>query len=93
MLNKLFDDYDFSGSKLAVMVNGLGGTPLMDLYILNSEVHKNLLDRNLMIHRTLVGNYMTSLEMSGCSISLLKLDEELIKLLDSPACTPAWTVV
>ncbi|HSH35534.1 dihydroxyacetone kinase subunit DhaK [Schnuerera sp.] len=76
--------------EVAVMVNGLGGTPLMELYILNREVHNILDEKGIKIHRTLVGDYMTSLEMTGASISLLKLDGELKQLLDAKADTPAF---
>ncbi len=93
MVGKLFDDYDFSGSEIALMVNGLGGTPLMDLYIMNKEVRRQLESRSVTVKTTMVGNYMTSLEMSGCSITLLKLDRDLVPLLGAPASTPAWTVV
>ena len=76
--------------EVAVMVNGLGGTPLMELYIVNRELHKELQENEIKIYRTFVGNYMTSLEMAGASISILKLDDELKKLLDATADTPAF---
>ena len=74
------------------MVNGLGATPLMELYILNNEVEKILTAKGIRIYKTFVGNYMTSLEMSGCSVSLLKLDDELKALLDAPSDAPAFFV-
>ncbi|GMQ63185.1 dihydroxyacetone kinase subunit DhaK [Vallitalea maricola] len=92
LCNRILEDYDYSNSEVAVMVNGLGATPLMELYILNNEVEKILSEKNIKIHKALVGNYMTALEMSGCSITLLKLDEELINLLDAPCDTPALKV-
>ncbi len=76
--------------EVAVLVNGLGGTPLMELYIVNNEVHKLLKEKGVQIYKTLVGNYMTSLEMAGFSITLLKLDEETKELLDYKADTPAF---
>ena len=82
MLEKILEDYDYSKSEVALMINGLGATPLMELYILNHEVQKLLEEKNIKVYRTFVGNYMTSLEMSGCSITLLKLDDELKELLD-----------
>lgn len=88
----ILKDYDYTGSEVALMVNGLGGTPLMELYILNNEVEKILKSHNINIHRTFVGNYMTSLEMAGCSITLLKLDEELKELIDAPCDTLALKV-
>ncbi|SDJ87815.1 dihydroxyacetone kinase subunit DhaK [Natronincola ferrireducens] len=92
LCNKILDDYDYEGSEVALMVNGLGATPLMELYILNNEVEKVLSKHNIKIHKTFVGNYMTALEMAGCSITLLKLDDELKELLDAPCDTPAMKV-
>lgn len=89
LLGKILEDYDFSGSEVALMVNGLGGTPLMELYILNNEVQKILEEKGIKVHKTLVGNYMTSIEMAGCSLTLMKLDSELKELLDAPCNTPA----
>ncbi len=92
LCGKILADFDYCNSEVALMVNGLGATPLMELYILNNEVEKVLSKRNIKIHKTLVGNYMTALEMSGCSITLLKLDDELKELLDAPCDTPALKV-
>ena len=91
LLRHVMDDFDYSNSEVAVMVNGLGGTPLMELYILFNEVEKILSQNNIHIYRSFIGNYMTSLEMPGCSVSLLKLDDELKELLDAPCSTPGWT--
>ena len=82
-----------AGDKVAVMVNGMGATPLSELYIANLEVSKVLADKGISVARTFVGNYMTSLEMAGFSISLLKLDDELEALLNAPADTPAFRQV
>lgn len=90
LLNKILDDYDYTGSDVALLVNGLGGTPLMELYILYNEVEKLCAEKNIHIYRSYVGNYMTSIEMAGCSLSLLKLDDEMKELLDAPCDTPAW---
>ncbi|SHD77708.1 dihydroxyacetone kinase subunit DhaK [Schnuerera ultunensis] len=66
LLNNIFEDIQLEkDDEVAVMVNGLGGTPLMELYIVNNEVHKLLKDKDIKIHKTIVGNYMTSLEMAG----------------------------
>ncbi len=92
LVNRILDDYEFTGSEVAVMVNGLGGTPLMELYILYNEVENILVRENIKIHKSFVGNYMTSLEMAGCSVSLLKLDQELKDLLDFKCETPAFRV-
>jgi dihydroxyacetone kinase-like protein len=89
LLEKILADYDYSGKEVAIMVNGLGGTPLMELYILNNEVERILSEKGIRVYRTLVGNFMTSLEMSGCSLTLMDLDDELKELLDAPCDTPA----
>ncbi len=80
-----------AGDRVAVMVNGMGATPLSELFIANLEVSKVLADKGIVVAKTLVGNYMTSLDMAGFSISLLKLDDELEALLNAPADTPAFT--
>jgi dihydroxyacetone kinase-like protein len=89
LLEKILADYDYSGKDVALLVNGLGGTPLMELYILNNEVERVLSEKGIRVYRTLVGNFMTSLEMSGCSLTLMDLDDELKELLDAPCNTPA----
>ena len=88
MLDKILADIDFTGD-VAVMINGCGGTPLMELFIVNNRVHDVLASKGINVYKTFVGNYMTSLEMQGFSITLLKLDDELKTLLDAPADTPA----
>jgi len=92
LLGKILNDMDFSGSEVALIVNGLGGTPLMELYILNNEVQHLLEEKGVKVHKTFVGNFMTAIEMAGCSVSLLKLDDELKMLLDAPCNTPAFKV-
>ena len=89
LLDKILSDIDYSGREVAVIVNGSGATPLMELYIINNRVADVLAEKGIRVYKTLVGNYMTSLEMAGFSISLLRLDEELKALLDEPADTPA----
>ncbi len=69
-------------------VNGMGGTPLIELYLMYGEIAKLLDARDIRIGRSLVGNYITSLEMAGCSLTLLKLDDELTELWDAPVRTP-----
>ena len=78
------------GDEVAVMVNGMGATPLSELYIANLEVSKVLADKGIIVKKTLVGNFMTSLDMAGFSVTLLKLDDELEALLNAPADTPAF---
>ncbi|ASS89280.1 dihydroxyacetone kinase subunit DhaK [Aeribacillus pallidus] len=91
LLEKILDDLKLEeNDKVAVMINGLGATPLMELYIMNKKVSEVLKDKNIYIHETFVGEFMTSLEMAGCSISLLKLDDQLIELLDAQADTIAF---
>lgn len=93
LLGKIFADTDiYAGSEVAVMINGLGGTPLMELYILNNEVQKILEEKGIRCYKTFVGNYMTSLEMAGASVTLLKLDDELKGYLDYPSEAPAFHV-
>lgn len=90
LLSPILKDLDYSGGEVALLVNGMGATPLMELYILNNEAERYLQTAGVGIYRTLVGNYMTSLDMAGCSLSLLQLDSELKELLDAPCDTPAW---
>lgn len=92
LLEKILEDYDYTESEVAVLVNGLGGTPLMELYILNMEIQKLLEEKNIRVYKTLVGNYMTALDMTGCSLTLMKLDDELKELLDAPCDTPALKI-
>lgn len=89
LLDRILEDFDYSSSEVAVMVNGLGGTPLMELYIMYNEVEKLLSAKGIKVYKSFVGNYMTSLEMAGCSVTLLKLDDELKTLIDAPADTTA----
>jgi len=92
LVGKILEDYDYSGSEVAVMMNGLGGTPLMELYIMYNEVAAILEEKGIKIYRAFVGNYMTSLEMQGCSVTLLKLDDELKACIDFPVDVPAFKV-
>ncbi|MCI0345610.1 MAG: dihydroxyacetone kinase subunit DhaK, partial [Chloroflexi bacterium] len=77
------------GASLLAFVNGLGGTPLIELYLVYNELTKQLGARGLTATRSLVGNYITSLDMAGISITLLVLDDELTELWDAPVHTPA----
>ncbi len=81
-----------SGDEVALLVNGLGGTPLQELYLLNNSVAAALENKNIKIYKTFVGNYMTAIDMAGASISLLKLDDELKSYLDASADTPALKI-
>jgi dihydroxyacetone kinase-like protein len=86
----ILDDLPFRrGDAVLAFVNGMGGTPLMELYIVFRKLAEILSGRGITIARTLVGSYITSLEMAGCSITLLRLDDELTRLWDAPVHTPA----
>ena len=78
-----------SGDKVLLFVNGMGGTPSSELYIVYRQAVKILEAAGLVVERSLVGNYITALEMQGCSISVLRLDEEMTALWDAPVNTPA----
>jgi dihydroxyacetone kinase-like protein len=82
------------GDKVLAFVNGMGGTPLIELYVAFNSVNRILGGQGISIERTLVGNYITSLEMAGFSVTLLRLDDELARLWDDPVHTPAlrWRV-
>ncbi len=82
-----------AGDRLAVMVNGLGATPPEELYVMYRKIHDILTGLDLNIHRAYVGEYATSMEMAGASLTLFRLDDELAELLDYPAHTPFFTQV
>ncbi len=91
----IVEDLPFQeGDRVLAFVNSMGGTPLIELYVVYKELHEFLQARGIEIARNLVGAYITSLEMQGCSITLLKLDDELTELWDAPVRTPAlrWGV-
>jgi len=91
LVNEILEDIEIEeGDKVAVLVNGLGSTPYMELFIMFRRVEKLLSERGIKIYRSYVGNYITSLEMGGCSITLMKLDEELEKMIDHPVNTPMF---
>jgi dihydroxyacetone kinase-like protein len=78
-----------SGAKVLPFVNGLGGTPLLELYLLYGEIERGLRARGLEPVRRLVGPFITSLEMAGASLTLLELDDDLVQLWDAPVHTAA----
>lgn len=89
MMDSILNDLPYeSGDEVAVLVNGLGATPLDEQYIVTRKIDAILKAKNIRVHRYYVGEYATSLEMAGLSISLLKLDDELKELIDYPANTP-----
>jgi dihydroxyacetone kinase-like protein len=94
LLDRILTDMPVkSGEEVALLVNGLGATPLMELFIANRHAQAVLTKKGIKIHATNVGNYMTAIEMAGFSLSVLKLDDELKKYLGAAANTPAWRVI
>ncbi|MGZ4167908.1 MAG: dihydroxyacetone kinase subunit DhaK [Solirubrobacteraceae bacterium] len=90
LMTPILEDLPFSsGDKVLAFVNGMGGTPLLELYVVYAEVAKIASAHGLTIERNLIGNYITSLEMQGCSITLVKLDDEMVRYWDAPVNTPA----
>ncbi|BCW82466.1 dihydroxyacetone kinase subunit DhaK [Arthrobacter sp. TES] len=95
LLEPVLEDLSIaSGDKVLLFVNGMGGTPLSELYIVYRRAAQVLAERGATVERSLVGNYVTSLEMQGCSVSVLRLDDELTTLWDAPVHTAAlrWGV-
>ena len=95
LVTPVLDDLDFTGGDgVLAFVNGLGGTPLIELYLMYGEIARLLEKAGVTVQRSLVGSYITSLDMSGCSLTLLKLDDEMRRLWDAPVLTPAlrWGV-
>jgi dihydroxyacetone kinase len=89
IVERLVADFGLQGGEeVSVLVNGLGATPLEELYIIYRKVHHILTSRQVKIHRRYIGEFATSLEMAGCSITLFKLDDELKRLLEAPASSP-----
>jgi len=95
LVTPVVEDLPFrTGDQVLAFVNGMGGTPLMELYIMFRAVYRLLEGRGISVARSLVGNYITSLDMAGASVSLLRLDDQLIDLWDAPVHTAAlrWGV-
>jgi dihydroxyacetone kinase-like protein len=91
LMGRILEDMPLDeNNEVSIMINGLGATPLMELFIINRKVNKILEQKGVKVYKTIVGEYMTSIEMAGFSISVLKLDEELKELLDASADTPAF---
>ncbi len=90
LLTPILDDLPFSsGDRVIAFVNGMGGTPLIELYVVYNKVAAMCADRGVTIERNLIGSYITSLEMAGTSITLLKVDDEMLRLWDAPVHTAA----
>src|SRR5215469_10937743 len=95
LTNPIIEDLRLkAGERVLAFINGMGGTPQIELYIVANELAKILRGRGITISRSLIGSYITSLEMAGCSITLLRLDDELTRYWDAPVHTPAlrWGV-
>ncbi|WP_376794113.1 dihydroxyacetone kinase subunit DhaK [Thermogemmatispora sp.] len=95
LANPVIEDLGLkAGERVLAFVNGMGGTPLIELYVVARELARILKGRNITIARSLVGSYITSLEMAGCSITLLRVDDEMLRYWDAPVLTPAlrWGV-
>ncbi len=90
LLDTILADLDYSGKEVVVLVNGMGATPLMELYIINSFAQDYLKEKGVKVYDTMVGNYMTAIEMAGFSLTLLRLDEDMKHLYDAKADTLAW---
>ena len=90
LLSHIFQDRDYRGKRVALLVNGLGATPLMELYILHAEVCEILKNEGITVVKHMVGNYMTALDMAGASVSLMEVDEELERLLLAPCDSLQW---
>lgn len=93
LMGRIFADHDFAGADVLLLSNGLGATPMMELLIVNKDAQEYVKAQKTRVYGNLVGNYMTSMEMSGCSLSVLKLDEELKRLWDAPCQTPQLTLL
>jgi dihydroxyacetone kinase-like protein len=89
LVEPILADYEFSSGPTIVMLNGMGATPLIELYLMFGEVKKLLDLAGIRVARSLVGNYVTSLDMAGCSVTILAADDELLRLWDAPVNTPA----
>ena len=89
LLTQIVGDLPFAdGDRVALMINGLGGTPISELYLLYGLAHKRLAEQGISVGRSYVGEYCTSLDMAGASITLVKLDEEIESLFMDPAEIP-----
>ncbi len=89
LVQPILSDLEYTGGDgVLAFVNGMGGTPLIELYLMYHEVATILEKSGITVARSLVGNYITSLDMAGCSVTLLKVDDELVRLWDAPVRTP-----
>lgn len=89
IVESITTDLDFSGAPVIALLTGLGGTPLIELYVIYADIAQALQERGITVARTLVGDYVTSLDMAGCSLTLVRADDEILRLWDAPVDTPA----
>lgn len=93
MVSQLMEELKLTeNDKVTLLINGFGATPLQELYILNHSVFKALAGKNIRVHRSFTGNYMTSIDMAGASVTIMKMDAVLEKYIDSPSFAPAFLV-
>lgn len=95
IVNSILKDMKIDGTnneEVSVLINGFGGTPLQELYLFTNSVTAELVKRNVRIYKTFVGNYMTSIDMEGASVSIMKLDKQLKDLLSEQCDTPAFKI-
>ncbi|MGP1406997.1 dihydroxyacetone kinase subunit DhaK [Selenomonas sp.] len=90
LLDTILSDIDYSGREVVVLINGMGSTPLMELYIINNFVQDYLKEKGIIVYDTMVGNFMTAIEMAGFSLTLLRLDNDMKRFYDAKADTLAW---
>lgn len=88
LINPILDDIALTGSEVTIMLNSLGATPLEELYIMYRRLNQVLKQHNVSVYRPYIGRFATSMEMLGASLTVMKLDDELKRLLDAPASTP-----
>lgn len=94
IVTAIADDADFTGAPVIALLSGLGATPLIELYVIYADIADALSERGISVARVLVGDYITSLDMAGCSLTLVKADDEILRLWDAPVRTTAlrWGV-
>ena len=94
IVTAITDDLDFTGAPVIALLSGLGGTPLIELYVVYADIAAALAERGIEVARVLVGDYITSLDMAGCSLTLVRADDEMLRLWDAPVNTAAlrWGV-
>ena len=90
LLDTILSDIDYSGREVVVLINGMGSTPLMELYIINNFVQDYLKEKGIIVYDTMVGNFMTAIEMAGFSLTLLRVDDDMKRFYDAKADTLAW---